>query len=260
MKKLVIITVMYLIAVSVVGWAAQLHYKFPDAVPMRDTDRILIYQGTTSANRNVTGLALKQEISAYAHLSAARRIGSANQIFDLITSANSKKLIKRAAAGAGPYARVFEIKDGTGKIVQWTSAAGAMYFGTPLALSIPSVYPANGSTGVSNGVMFHYSSTTGGWDYWQRINSTIPAVTFNKTTDASISNLYIVGSSIAPQDSMGTSGIIWTFNNFSGAPGTMYTIKANRGAITQTDGETTSSCGTAMTDISGICTSTFTMR
>lgn len=256
MKRLIVITI--IISCAAAAFAAQKFNEFPLINFLRDDSRMLIHSNYST--RNISGLALKQEISAYAHLSAARRIGTANQIFDLITSANSKKLVKRAAVGAGPYARVFEIKDGTGKIVQWTSAAGAMYFGTPLPLSIASVYPTNGATGVSNGTLFHYSSTTGGWDYWKRINTTIPAVTFNKSTDVSISNLYIVGSSIAPQDIMGTAGIVWSFGNFSGTPGTMYTIRVVRGSITQTDGETASSCGTAMTDISGICTSTFTMR
>lgn len=255
MKRLIVITI--IISCAAVAFAGKQFNEFPLINLLRDDSRVLIYSNYST--RNISGLALKQEISAYAHLSAARRIGSANQIFDLLTSANSKKLIKRAAAGAGPYERVFEIKDGDGKIVQWASASGAMYFGTPLPLSISSVYPTNGATGVSNGTLFHYSSTVGGWDYWQRINSTIPYVVFNKSTDVSISNLYIVGSSLVPIDNFG-GGKTWSFNNFSGAPGTTYTMRVVRGAIVQTDGESASSCGAAMTDISGICTSTFTMR
>jgi len=255
MKKLFITTI--LVLCTAFAFAAQQWYTFPAVSSLGDATRVLIYSNLSS--RNMTGLALKQEISAFTHLSASRRIGTANQIFDLMTTANSKKLIKRAAVGAGQYDRVFEVKDGTGKIVHWVNASGSMVFGTPISLSISSVYPTSGATGVSNGTWFHYSSTTGGWDYWQRINSTIPYVVFNKSTDVSISNLYIVGSSLVPVDNSGGQST-WAFNNFSGTPGTTYTMRVVRGSVVQTDGETTSSCGTAMTDISGICTSTFTMQ
>lgn len=249
MKRLIITALILLVAA--VGMAAQQYYTFPTINSLRDDARVLVYSNLSS--KNITGLALKQEISAFAHLSAARRIGSANQIFNLMTTATATKLIKRAASGAGAYTRVLEVKDGTGKIVHWVDASGSLYFGTPISLSISSVYPANGATNVSNGVWVDYSSSGGGRI---RTNPTIPAVTYNKSATVSISTQYIQGSSIAPTD----YNNIWAFNTFSGAAATTYTMKVVRGSIVQTDGESASSCGTAMTDVSGICTSTFTMK
>lgn len=207
----------------------------------------------TSGARGMTWLELKKQTSLFAHLSTSARIANATQIFNLMTTASPAKLVKRADPAAGQYARVFEIKDHAGKIVYFIQRDGQVNFGTPTPLSISSVYPINGATNVSNGTWFNYSTTGGGW---QRINTTTPGVTYNKSTIVSISTQYIQGSSIAP---LGENAG-WVFPNFSGAAGATYTMKVVRGSIVQTDGESASSCGTAMTDISGICTSTFTMK
>lgn len=262
MKKLVLVTMLMLIAAA--AFAAQQYYNFPTATTIRDDARILIYNNNSS--QNITGLQLKQETAAYAHLSSSRNIANATQIFNLMTTATANKLVKRAASGASPYARVFEIKNGLGKIVQYIVANGMMVFGTPVPLQITEVYPANGATNVSNGTWFNYTTAGLGW---QRMNATTPSVTYNKQAflnfsstaviSSPISQQYIVGSSIAPRQSDETPAI-WRFANFSGAAGATYTMKVVRGSIVQTDGETTSSCSALMPDVAGLCVSTFTMR
>lgn len=252
MKKLLIIAILMLTAA--VCMAAQQYYGFPTVNTLRDDARVLIYSNLSS--KNITGLTLKQEISAFAHLSASRRIANANQIFDLMTTASSKKLIKRAPSDATTYQRIMEIKDSTGKIVYWINNSGQMIFGTPLPLAVTGVYPSNGATNVSNGTWFNYSSTDGGYNYWARRDGTTPYISYNKPVSVTISTQYIVGSSIAPSSGNSTPA----FSGFSGAAGTTYTMRSIRQSIIQQDGETTSSCGTAMTDIAGYCQSTFTMK
>ena len=245
--------IMIAMAVLLTSAAIAANYYMP---PVRnnpsDTTIVQTYNNTSGA-RGMTWLELKKQTSAFAHLSASRRIGSATQIFNLMTSATTNKLVKRADATAGMYTRVMEIKDHLGKIVYFIQRDGQVNFGTPTPLSISSVYPTNGATNISNGVWVDYSSSGGGRI---RTNPLVPAVTYNKSTTVSISTQYIQGSSIAPTD----GNTVWPFLNFSGAAATTYTMKVVRGSIIQTDGETTSSCGTAMTDVAGICTSTFTMR
>lgn len=249
MNRLILIT----LAIFAASAALAANYYLP---PLRSnptsTTRIPAYFNSSGV-RALGWDDVLQRASAYAHLSTSRRIGSANQIFDLMTTANAKKLTIRAAAGAGAYVRKFEIKNGSGQIVSWVNASGQMIFGTPQPLSITSVYPPNGATNVSNGVWADYSSSGGGR---MRINTTAPAVTYNKSTDVTGSLQYIVGLGNQPTN----TGVTSIFYNFSGTPGTTYTIRVVRGSIEQTDGETSSSCGSAMTDMGSYCQSTFTMK
>ncbi|MBC7963798.1 MAG: hypothetical protein H7Y05_12740 [Steroidobacteraceae bacterium] len=250
MKRLIITALLMLVAAAC--FAAAPWYTVPNAKRLYDDSRIMVYTNA-SGTRNLTGLQLKQDLNAFIRLSSSKRVADATQIFNLMTTGTSNKLVKRAAPGATTYTRLMEIKDNTGKIVYWINNSGQMVFGTPVALAVSTVYPTNGATNVSNGTWFNYSSTGLGW---QRINTTTPAVTYNKQTGVTISEQYIVGSAITPAG----SEAVWSFNNFSGAAGTTYTMKVSRAAIVQTDGETANSCGTAMTDIAGLCTSTFTMK
>ncbi|MBC7964233.1 MAG: hypothetical protein H7Y05_14975 [Steroidobacteraceae bacterium] len=234
MNRLIILCILIVSAVFAQAATMQ-YYSYPNAKRMRDTGRVLMYDNL-SGSRNLTGAQIRSEVLG-----------------------GNGALVKQAPAGAGDYVRIFEVKNAVGTIVQYTQANGCLTFGTPTPLAIGSVYPANGATNVSNGTWFNYSSTSGGWNYWARNNATTPAITFNKEPfGAGITKTYIVGSSIAPS----TAGAVLSFANFSGVPGAIYTLRADRTYLqtTQQDGETTSSCGSAMTDVAGICTSTFQMK
>ena len=156
------------------------------------------------------------------------------------TTPSDTPLTSQPISGTNPYKRVAEFKDSTGKITSYITANGTLVLGTNVALAVTSVYPANGATGVST--------------------SAIPQVGTNINFWATISNLYVVGSSTAPESADGSYS---AFTNLWNIPATLaanttYTIRFLKNSIIQTTGETTSSCGTVMTDVSGVCQSTFT--
>ena len=202
------------------------YYGYPTVKRLYDNSRVQIY-ANASGSRNITGAQLKSEIVNQTSVNAA-----------IATATNATPLTKRAGSGDGPYVRQLEVKDSDGKITMWVNASGQMVLGTPLSLTVSSVYPANGATGLTNAIL-RYTNP--------------PTIAFNKSDHPS-GILTPTGGSSAGHDSA-TS----IFSNFSGAPGATYTLTANRGTYVQTDGETTSSCGSAMADVAGVCTSTFTM-
>lgn len=225
MKKLIVILLLAVVALAAHAAGPRQYYDYPDAARLRDGSRMLIYDNL-SGNRNITGAKLKEELS------------SSPVVLHAVATPGSSPLKKQAGAADGPYVRQVELRDSTGTITMWINASGQMIFGRPAPLSVVSVSPANGAIDVPT--------------------STIPVVTLNKSTaDVTISSLYISGSGVVPVGYDYTSFTVWAIP-VPLAPNTTYTIKFERQMIVQTDGETTSSCGTAMTDVSGICTSTFT--
>lgn len=172
-----------------------------------------------SSNKNITGSKLKDEVR---------------------TAISDTALSAQPIDGSNAYKRVAEFKNSSGVITSYITANGTLVLGTPVALAVTSVYPSNGATGVSV--------------------SDIPQVGTNINFKATISNLYIVGSSTAP---VSTDGASSTSTNIWNIPATLaanttYTIRFLKNSIIQTSGEITSSCGTAMTDVAGVCESTFT--
>lgn len=225
-------------------FAAETYYNFPDATSLPDNSRVLMHDPNITdprdRNRNITGLKLKQEIAAFANMSTTINITTADQLLTTLNNPVTRALTKKAATDASEYARQIEVKDATGKITYYVQANGTITIGTPLALAVSDVYPANGATGV--------------------VISEVPYVTFNKAVLVDISTTYIQGSSTAPvgdSTNPGQTMQTWTIPATLAA-GTTYTIKVVKNSILQTDGETTSSCGTAMTDVAGVCESTFT--
>lgn len=215
--------------------AATYYYQKPDATTLPDTGRVLIYDPATASDKNITGLKLKQEIAAFAHLSSSRTVGTQAGILGYIAQPGAT-MTKQAGASDSIYARQLEVKDSTGKIVYWINASGQMIFGTPTDLTVSAVYPANGATGVA-------------YD-----GSAVPAVTFNKTTSVGVSTVYIVGSGTAP---ITIDDLSWQIP-LSLAANTTYVIKVVKNSIVQTDGQTASSCGAMTTKPDYTCESTFT--
>lgn len=225
MKKSIVILLLAVVALAAHAAGPKQYYDYPDATRLRDGSRMLIYDNL-SGNRNITGAKLKEELS------------SSPVVLQAVATPGSAPLKKQAGAADGPYVRQVEVRDSTGTITMWINASGQIHLGTPVPLSVVSVSPANGATNVST--------------------STVPRVTLNKTTDdVTISSLYIVGSAAVPIGDDYSSNSIWVIPAAL-VPNTTYTIKFERQLIVQADGETTSSCGTAMTDVAGVCTSTFT--
>jgi hypothetical protein len=213
------------------------YYSYPTAKRLRDTARVLMYDNL-SGSRNVTGTLIRRDV-------LGGNVG---------VNTNTD------------YVRVMEIKDTLGVIISYIQGNGKMTMGTPLSLSISSVSPTNGATNVSNGTWFNYSSTVGGYDYWGRLNMPVPTINFNKYDAPSTGTLTPARpGGGAWKVTGGTGSLVFSnhsgtyFNNFSGAAGTTYTMRFTRIGYTQTDGETTSSCG-AMTVNGNYCDSTFIMR
>jgi hypothetical protein len=241
MRRMIFITLVMLIAVSAVIAAEKQWYTYPLAGGgLRDTGRMMVYDNL-SGTRNILGSKLKTEVLG-----------------------GSGPLVKQAPANSGDYVRTVEIKDASGIIKMWINESGQMIFGTPAPLSFSSVYPANNTFGIVNG----YEYVDDGMGGYVRIGGLIPYVQFNKTTIANISTLSLwlvdlgggetpTGIAPTPQDGGYTK---WGFLNFSGAHIGSYQMRVVRGSVPQTDGETTSSCGSAMTDVSGTCISSFTMQ
>lgn len=172
-----------------------------------------------SSNKNITGAKLKDEVR---------------------TAVSDTALSSQPVSGTNAYKRVAEFKNSSGVITSYITANGTLVIGTPVALAVTSVFPVNGATGVDV--------------------AAVPQVGTNIGFEATISNLYIVGSSVAPVDASGEYQSLTNLWNIPAtlAAGTTYTIRFLKNDIVQTSGETTSSCGTYMTDNAGVCESTFT--
>lgn len=173
------LVVIFLLVMTSICWgAATYYYQKPDASSLPDNARVLMYDPASGgSDKNITGLKLKQEIAAFANLSASRAVGDQAGILGYIAQPNSgAKLVKQAASGDSSYARQIEVKDATGKIVMWVNTSGQMIFGTPVNLSISAVYPANGATGVT-AYTTSIDPETGETIY----SYTLPTVTFNKS-------------------------------------------------------------------------------
>lgn len=208
--------------------AGAYYYTKPDATTLPDNGRILMYDPNLAVgdrDRNITGQVLKQQV-----------VPSQQTTLDSIATPSATTLRVQPAAGASPYSRKIEVHDPTGKIVMYVTANGAIRIGTPRSLAITGVYPTNGATGVAT--------------------TKVPYVTFNKDVSLDITNMYIQGDATAPYaPGENTAWFLFTPNLL---PNTTYTIRVARQLITQTDGETASSCGDAMQDVAGVCQSTFT--
>lgn len=214
MKKIILFLLMMFAANAQAADQKKTYYSYPDAATMPDNGRIQMYDPALGS-LNVTGLTLR-------------------------TTPSDTPLTAQPISGDNPYKRVAEFKDSTGKITSYIQANGTMVLGTPVALAVSAVYPANGATGVAI--------------------DAVPYVTFNKAVYVRLSTTYIQGDSTAPAGNPDTPGQptqTWTIPATLAA-GTTYTIKVVKNNIPQTDGETTSSCGTTMTDNAGVCESTFT--
>lgn len=223
--RLFVLAIMIATAVTIQAAPVQ-YFGYPDVKRLYDNSRVLIY-ANSSGSRNITGAQLKSEIVNQTSVNAA--IG---------TATNATPLTKRAGAGDGAYVRQVEVRNSSDVITLWINASGQMVFGTPVPLTVSAVYPANGATGLTNAILRY---------------TTPPSITFNKGDHPS-GVLTPTGGSSASHD-----GATSIFINFSGAPGVTYTFTANRTTYVQTDGETTSTCGSAMSDVAGVCTATFTM-
>lgn len=252
MKRLAMIIAILAGAVMVqaAGW-----YQFPEQDTLGDTDRLMVFDNTSSATRNITGLKLKQDIAAFVNLSTTINLANTTEALDLLNGPSDTPLVKIPGPSAGTYTRTFEIKDSSGNVKMYANAGGTivitgqLVLGTvPAPLAVTDVFPDNGATAVAT--------------------SSVPYIDFNKGFTPSISTVYIVGNATAP---VGASTCIsgcaegetpvytWRVSiPATLAASTTYTIRVVKNNILQTDGETTSSCGTAMTDVSGVCESTFT--
>lgn len=245
MKRLAMIIAILAGAVMVqaAGW-----YQFPEQDTLGDADRLMVFDNTSSATRNITGLKLKQDIAAFVNMSSSINLANTTEALELLNGPSDEPLVKQAGPSATTYTRVFEVKDKTGKIFMYMQNNGVTTYGTPKALAVSSVFPANGATAVAT--------------------SSVPYVDFNKEFTPSISTVYIVGNATAPVGALTCiSGCgdgetpVYAYRvsiPATLAAGTTYTIRVVKNNILQTDGETTSSCGTAMTDVAGVCQSTFT--
>lgn len=233
MKRLITIA---LIMTAGCAWAAsQKLNELPLISNIKDTARLYVYD-SLSGNRNITG--------ANFRLQAVGGDGA------LIKQAHASYSSTKAGTPNSQYRRIFEIRDRAGKIVQYITANGNTTIGTPVALSINGVYPANASTGWYN----NYSSNGK--------KSMRPAVyvQYNKGLRyLDTSQQLIAGQSLA-FDPTASSGTKYAFLPFSAAASTTYTIRVMRQQIIQHDGEWTSSCGAAMIDVGGYCEATFTTR
>lgn len=153
----------------------------------------------------------------------------------LRTTASDTPISSKPVSSSNPYQRVYEGRSSDGTITSYITANGILVIGTPHVLTVSSIVPANGATGFVGGPI---------------------TLTFNKDPlSTSASYMYVQGVTTAN----GANNNIITSTAYL-APSTSYTYKVVKNSLAplQTDGETTASCGTAMTDVSGVCQSTFT--
>lgn len=205
--------------------AGSYYYTKPDATSLPPSGRILMYDPNTGTDKNITGQTLRDQVAP-----------STDETLTAISQPSDLPLSVQPATGTNPYQRKLEIRDANGKITMFVTANGTQVFGTPVSLAVVSVSPANGATGVD-------------------VNA-VPTITFNKAVAASVSKIYLQGNSTAPVFDLGTQSI-WYIPSAPLIHGTTYTVVVAKNNIVQTDGETSSSCGGAMTDIGGVCQSTF---
>jgi hypothetical protein len=239
-----IITILLCCLLPTVSIAGSYYYTKPDATSLPPSGRILMYDPNTGTDKNITGTVLRSQVAP-----------STDETLTAISQPTDKALSVQPSSTASPYYRKTEFKDKDGIIKMYINAGGTVVItgqlilgSIPVALAVSSAYPINGATGVD-------------------INA-VPYVVFNKGANVSLSTLYLDGNSTAPVlQEVCLSGcvggqipIVERRYTIPAAPlihGTTYTMKVVKNSILQTDGETASSCGTAMTDVSGICQSTF---
>lgn len=248
MQRLITITLILLAASAFA--ASQKLSELPLISNIKDSARLYVYD-TLSGNRNITGSDFRKQAAG----------GDSPLIKQALASYSSAN----ANTPNSQYRRVFEVRDRSGKIVQYTTANGITTIGTPKALSINGVYPANASTGWFNNYSvrvctFSKCSTLTGTKIQNKSMRPAPYVQYNKgLRDLTTSQQLIVGKSLA-FDPTASGGAKYAFVPFSTAPGTTYTIRVLRQAIVQHDGEWASYCGASMVDVGGYCETTFTTR
>ena len=191
--------------------ASQQYYNYPDATTMPDNGRVLMYDPALGS-RNVTGAKLR-------------------------TSPSDTPITAQPKTDTNPYKRTYESRDTNNNINYYVQAnGGVVVVGTltigalaPAPLAVSSIVPANGATGFAGGPI---------------------TLTFNKYPN-STSSSYMYVNGVTTANSWPGGGVITSAAYL--APSTSYTYKVvkNTLATLQTDGETTASCGTAMTDVSG---------
>lgn len=226
----VIITILLCCMLPASALAGSYYYTKPDATSLPPSGRILVYDPNTGTDKNITGQVLRDQVQP-----------STDETLTTISQPSDKPLSVQPATSANPYQRKLEVRDASGKITMYATANGTMVFGTPVPLAVTSISPVNGATGVSI--------------------AAIPQLGTNINFEATISNLYVVNSSVVPVDASGAFAQVSNLWNIPATlqPNTTYIIRFNRGSIVQTSGETTSSCGTAMADMgNGLCQSIFT--
>lgn len=217
-----IMVIALLLPVQAFGAEAATWWGKPGTATLPDAGKVSVYDG--SALKTITGADLKADV------------------IDAIKAPSSQVIGVQPAPTAGAYERKFEVKDKDGSIKMYINASGTVVItgqlvlgAVPVPLAVSSISPANGATAQS---IIAY-----------------PTVTFNKGVSVSLSTMYIQGNSTAPV--VGSDPATWSIPATL-AYGTTYTVKVVKNSITQTDGETSSRCGTAMSDVSGVCQSTFT--
>lgn len=222
MIRLILIIALLLPVQAFAAGSSATWWDKPATTTLPDAGKVSVYDG--SALKTITGANLK------------------TNVIDAIKAPSSQVIGVQPAPTAGAYERKFEVKDKDGSIKMYINASGTVVIAgqlvlgsTPVPLAVSSVSPVNGATAQSIIVY--------------------PAVTFNKGASLSVSTMYILGNSTAPV--VGDTSATWNVPATL-SYGTTYTLKVVKNSITQTDGETTSSCGTTMTDVSGVCQSTFT--
>lgn len=223
MKTLV--TTILLCLLSGNALAGEFWFNQPEIPSVPSNTKYLLHNVTANTDHTITDQTLRNHMQP-----------STDETLTTISQPSDLPLSVQPATGTNPYQRKLEVRDSTGKITMFATANGTMVFGTPAALAVASVSPVNGATGVD-------------------VNA-VPTITFNKAVAASVAEIYLQGNSTAPVFDLGTQSI-WYIPAAPLIHGTTYTVVVAKNNIVQTDGETSSSCGTAMTDVGGVCQSTF---
>jgi hypothetical protein len=232
-NRLLVIAILFVSAVAALA-ADKYYYQYPNAVRMRDTARIQMYDNL-SGTRNITGSMMRYEATG------------GDEAF--VKQAHSRYSSTSGLTPNSQYHRIFEIRNSDGQITYYVQANGRVTIGgNPSPLSVSAVYPANGSTGWYN----NYSTGVG---TGKKFN--VAYVLYSKSVPSvsSTTQQYISGVTQSLTNSINKV----SFNGFSAAAATTYTVRVHRGTIEQYDGEWTSTCG-VMTDNAGVCESTFTTR
>lgn len=221
-----LVTVILLCCLPTLATAAGYYYTKPDATSLPPSGRILMYDPNTGTDKNITGQVLRDQVQP-----------STDEILTTINQPSDLPLSKQPV-DSSQYKRVAEFKDSTGKITSYIQAGGTLVIGTPKMLEVTAVNPANASTGYAG----------------------VPlAIAFNKSPLAtSGSYFYVTGVTATPYGDTSDSSKIWIPAALYANTAYTLNVAINSLAGLQIDGETTAGCGTAMTNISGVCQSTFT--